>query len=217
MNVFVLDVSIPQLTQECEYYLSLISLERRNKICKFRYIKDQMLSLSSELMMRYIISQELSIPFQKITFSIHKSGKLFLEGYPNYHFSISHSEKKVAFVSDITPVGIDIEKEGKSLESVAKRYFHPDELRIHKDNNFTNRDFYRIWTAKEAYVKLLGIGITDEFSLFSIFSSELQPRLHTIIMQDYVISAMASKPIEQPLPIQYFSTGELLSGIKSIL
>uniref|UniRef100_A0A0A9CGH4 holo-[acyl-carrier-protein] synthase n=1 Tax=Arundo donax TaxID=35708 RepID=A0A0A9CGH4_ARUDO len=74
------------------------------------------------------------------------------------------------------PIGIDIEekkrKTAKSILSLARRYFTPSEvdyLAKLPDPDAQQKEFIKLWTLKEAYVKALGRGFSGApFNKFSI-------------------------------------------------
>ena len=117
-----------------------------------------------------------------------KHGKLFLKGFPDYYFSVSHSGQKIVFVSDNTPIGIDIEqlKTTRDYENITS-FFHPSEQSFVM-HRLTDANFLKIWTSKEAYVKLIGTGITGDFSQFSVLSRKIGKLIVTINLNNYVLS-----------------------------
>lgn len=88
---------------------------------------------------------------------------------PDIHFSVSHSENYWVCIMDHHPVGIDLQfNQRVNAESIARRHFHPLEalwLEKHPE------DFFRIWTAKEAFVKYTGKGIDNDFDAFAVVNS----------------------------------------------
>ena len=92
-------------------------------------------------------------------------------------FSVSHSGGY--FVCAFAPceIGVDMQEikhlRGETPESasprlgrMAARFFHPDEAAYVAGDTYFR--FFRIWTAKEAYVKLTGQGIDNDFSSLSV-------------------------------------------------
>jgi len=94
--------------------------------------------------------------------------KPILAGSPfKLHFNISHSGSKIlvaiGFNSD---VGIDVEKiiPDFDTDGFAEANYHANEL-VHfrtLKNSDESDYFYRIWTRKEAWLKLTGEGINDK-------------------------------------------------------
>lgn len=86
------------------------------------------------------------------------------------HFNISHSGKYVlAAVSD-SPVGVDIQKhDGESID------YYLDSLSTYERRIIATVDernrtdlFYRTWSAKESYVKAIGLGLSKDTRSFSV-------------------------------------------------
>lgn len=75
----------------------------------------------------------------------------------NLAFSISHSNgyALVAISTSCKCIGIDLEKIEHRIGAWADNFFHPTEL-IQKDDIFLTK----LWTQKEALVKLLGVGLS---------------------------------------------------------
>ncbi|KAF8751963.1 hypothetical protein HU200_012024 [Digitaria exilis] len=93
------------------------------------------------------------------------------------HFNISHTSSLIACgITMDTPIGIDIEektrKPAKNIFSLARRYFTPSEvdyLAKIPDPDAQQKEFIKLWTLKEAYVKALGRGFSGApFNKFSI-------------------------------------------------
>ncbi|XP_066388914.1 uncharacterized protein [Miscanthus floridulus] len=93
------------------------------------------------------------------------------------HFNISHTSSLIACgITMDTSIGIDIEdkkrKTAKNILSLARRYFTPSEidyLAKIPDPDGQQKEFIKLWTLKEAYVKALGRGFSGApFNKFSI-------------------------------------------------
>lgn len=104
-------------------------------------------------------------------------GKPYLPGCPGIHVSVSHSgDYWVCGVSEVN-LGIDIqehttlrnettEEAAARLLRIARRHFHSPEQEYLASSAY--RRFFRVWTAKESYVKYTGRGIDDHFSEFCV-------------------------------------------------
>lgn len=90
-------------------------------------------------------------------------GKPYFAGNGNVHFSVSHSGDFVAVAFAQMPVGIDLQQHKSHGDAIARhrklasRYFHPKEQTYLEDDLWEG--FFRIWTAKESFVKRTGRGI----------------------------------------------------------
>ncbi|MBR0399041.1 MAG: 4'-phosphopantetheinyl transferase superfamily protein [Eubacterium sp.] len=108
-------------------------------------------------------------------------GKPYFVHHPEVCFSLSDSEGMTAAAFAAEPVGLDIQlhrrhgiqrpekEENERLSRMARRFFHPDErdFVLACEAGIRQR-FYRVWTAKEAYVKYTGQGIDGEFTKISV-------------------------------------------------
>ncbi|ALK31382.1 4'-phosphopantetheinyl transferase family protein [Burkholderia plantarii] len=98
-------------------------------------------------------------------------------GTARLDFNVSHSGDHALIAwSAATRVGVDIEAARSSLDwaSLGPSVFAPaDEAAVHGHAPQARRDaFFRVWTAKEALLKVLGVGITGGLTAFSV----LDPR-----------------------------------------
>lgn len=84
--------------------------------------------------------------------------------HPGLHFSVSHSGNLWVCAFANREVGCDVQlcRPGVRFEKLAERWFHPNEAASVR----VERDFYDIWSRKEAFVKALGIGIDTQFRTF---------------------------------------------------
>jgi phosphopantetheine--protein transferase-like protein len=115
---------------------------------------------------------------------VHRTerGKPYIAGESGIGVSVSHSGEWVVCALTEGKVGVDIEHHRQSGENniskieerfsqIAKRFFHPDEAEFVKED--PHRRFYKIWTAKESYVKYTGTGMDETFGEHSVLSPVL--------------------------------------------
>lgn len=103
----------------------------------------------------------------KLTIVRPENGKPYFENAPFLHFSVSHSDTLWALALSTLPIGIDAQYcRTCDKAGIAKRFFHPIEQAVLEKDGYNS--FFRIWTAKESYVKYTGAGITDNYSSFSV-------------------------------------------------
>lgn len=90
------------------------------------------------------------------------SGRLLLAAPAGWHISLSHADGLVAALVARTPCGVDIERPRPArVQGVATRYFAPSEQSwlAGLPPAAAQRDFFRLWTLKEAAAKARGEGI----------------------------------------------------------
>ena len=90
-----------------------------------------------------------------------KHGKPYIEGHPKVCFNLSHSGEYAVIAYGETHVGIDIQERRGVSEGFAARILNEKELGSY---DATDADMIcRVWTVKEAYSKLIGLGLSYDF------------------------------------------------------
>ena len=112
--------------------------------------------------LRAFASLYASIAPRDVKIEITKSGKPFFENIADLHFNISHSGSEVAIAFSTKPVGFDMEVLDRKRDclAIAERFFTAEESReVKMAGDSANKLFARLWTAKEAMLKLSGEGL----------------------------------------------------------
>ena len=139
----------------------------------------------------------LSFPSQ--TKVINQEGKpYFTRG--DVKFSLSHSGDFWLCAFSSREVGLDLQvKKTCDYLGIAKRFFHPQEYEY--ITAWGKEGFFKIWTAKESYVKLTGQGIDQEFKHFSVLDhlgnfSAVSPQFtHLDLLDNYAICLCSQEPV----------------------
>lgn len=123
----------------------------------FKLKEDRMGRLCVRGMAKLLLSSiEGQAPWK---YEIHKreSGEVF-SPQSDLHFSFSHTKTHAAVAVSLSRCGIDVENNERRVnrEQISKRFFTPDE---HKQVLGDPSAFFKIWTAKEAFLKFEGTGI----------------------------------------------------------
>lgn len=200
-----------------EEYLELISKRRKDKIVKFRFEKDKKRSLLCGLLIRHIAGNEMGFSKNKLKLGYGKYGKPYFSEFPEYHFSVSHTDKKIVYAHSDKPLGIDIEEISSfksSYLSIAKKYFTSDECRYIFESNDKEKRFFEIWTSKEAFVKCTGEGLYRSLNSFNVLSLPSDYRYISRIYKEAVITACCNGS-ESEMNLKEITLEELLNGIKT--
>lgn len=137
-------------------------------------------------------------------------------------YSISHSEKYVTCAISNKMVGIDIQKHIEKFEEIIS-FFSTSEkeylasISLHR---LLIKEFFKIWTVKESYVKFLGKGLYKELDSFSLFFDKkkiidgdriLKDILYKnfSISEEYTMSVVASS--DDSYEIRYVEVENLIS------
>jgi len=142
--------------------LQYVSDEKAKKIQRFKNIKDKSRSLVGDLLLRYIIMSKVDIANREIIFTFNDYGKPILNNYSHIHFNLSHAGNWVVVAFDSNKVGIDIEYKRPINLSSFKSIFSEQEYEQLKNLNIDQQmhSFYKLWTIKESYVKMIGEGLS---------------------------------------------------------
>ena len=130
--------------------------------------EDQPRPRSGELLAQAVglWSRENGVPRDKLSMARTDRGKPFFPDAPQVHISVTHSGRFWLCALAEQPRGVDLQQiRPVEAEKLARRFFHPQEadyVAAHPES------FFRVWCAKESYVKLTGAGISDRFGEFSV-------------------------------------------------
>lgn len=148
--------------------LPALSAERQQKALTYRFEQDKTRATCAGWLLQYALKQA-GIPAASQILSKGKQGKPYLEHFPQTHFSLSHSGHWAVCAVSSDPVGVDVELPRCTMD-IGLRFFRPDELDgLDRLPFVEQRDqLNRLWTAKEAFVKALGGGLTIPLSSFLV-------------------------------------------------
>lgn len=73
------------------------------------------------------------------------------------HFNVSHSGEYLAIALAKTPVGVDIQEPKHIRDGMYRKVVQPGEAKLIGEER--QRDFLRLWTLKESFVKAEGKGL----------------------------------------------------------
>ena len=147
---------------DLEAALKDISEQRREQALKFKHEQGRRLCVLAYLLLQKGLREVYGIEAHPV-FEYNEHGKPSIVGHPEIHFSLSHCREAVACVVSDHPVGIDV-------ESVVRRYkeglvaytMNEQERQLIAAAPQPDVAFTRLWTMKEARLKLTGEGITDD-------------------------------------------------------
>jgi 4'-phosphopantetheinyl transferase len=134
----------------------------------------------SRALLRHAFTRCLGMPADALRFRRDSDGRLLFATPGPWQFSLSHCPGMVAIVVAGSACGIDVERpRDAAVMKVAERYFADAEtawLRARTEDR-QQRDFFRLWTLKEAGVKALGQGLAHNLSKLAFTLGDAGPRL----------------------------------------
>lgn len=148
-------------------YLSEVSPWRREKTEAVRPRRSKNLSLAATLALDAGL-RELGLREKDRVYGLNRWGKPCFTDRSDIHFSLTHSGAFAAAAVSVSPVGCDAEAFRAADMSVARRFFHPEEVSFIEAQEDRSTAFCRLWTLKESFVKALGTGLYTPLSSFRI-------------------------------------------------
>ena len=179
-HLFIKDNLSSITSQELEEALAALPDWRREKALRFKHEQGRKECAFAYLLLCQALKETYGIA-QHPTFLIGEHGKPELSfvnsGSPalssphlsaltscpsSLHFNLSHCKQAIACVLSERPVGVDVESVGRYSESLARHVLSPEEFVLVSSAPYPQIPFTRLWTQKEAVVKLTGRGIDDD-------------------------------------------------------
>ncbi len=116
--------------------------------------------ISGRAGLRRIASGYTTVPAAELMMAVAPNGKPHFVN-AEIQFNLSHSGSTVVAAICRSAVGIDIESRGrcKDFIGIADRFFHPSEAAA-VSRSRDEEGFLRLWTGKEAMLKLSGEGLS---------------------------------------------------------
>lgn len=168
---------------------------KRARVERTRQRKDRIRTVAADCLARKMLSEVLGCAPEAVCFAYAENGKPFVPD-SSYEFSVSHSDDMVVVAVHAGAVGIDIERVREVSPRLAKKYFCEDEnvyVFGHKPRDvdfesMTAADirmrFFEVWTAKEAYLKSIGEGLSH---LRTVNTTRLSFERH-LIDNEYLVT-----------------------------
>lgn len=145
-----------------ESFLELLSEDEKLRASRFMNEDDCFQFCARRAFLRTILSAYTLCPPKTLQFKYNPFGKPYLADYPHIKFSLSHSDDIALYaISHTAEIGIDIENmknSGLEPNEIASLYFNADEKKEFEKES--RESFIRIWTRKEAMLKVYGCGLS---------------------------------------------------------
>lgn len=141
--------------------LGAMTEQRRTQVMKFKHEQGRKLSASAYMLLCKALREVYGID-EPPTFEYSEHGKPSIVGHPEIFFNLSHCRSVVACVVSSSPVGVDVEEVREFKESLARYVLNDEEYAMISSSPQPDREFIRLWTMKESYLKLTGEGITRD-------------------------------------------------------
>ena len=183
MNVFITNLKSDSETVHSaaydKYAAELLCRQRYEKYKAFKSEKAAYESLAAGLLLQTGLERLYGIGKNELEFEYTDKEKPYLKGRKDICFSISHTEEFAGVAIGSIPLGFDAECAGYSESAdkikldeknlkVAYRFFSEDEMHFLEKCDDKSWCFRELWSMKESYMKLTGLGFSKTLDSFSV-------------------------------------------------
>lgn len=186
---------------EVERLLPLVSAQRREVALRYKFTFGRFTCVKSYVMLQQLVEEVLAeaderwSPLQQLlkewngNFVYNEHDKPFMqnalgERIEGVCFNISHCKNAIAVVLSDRPVGVDVESFRHAEEPLLKRTMNPEEQAEVRNAANPTEAFTRLWTRKEAVLKLRGTGLVDNLHEVLIPNPEQPFSLETTVNRE---------------------------------
>ena len=176
------------------------SAERRARAERYLRREDKVRCVVADALIRYAVEDALGL--REFSVAVDGYGKPYVLGQEGFHFNLSHSGRWVVLAYGDGAVGIDVQKtEDPAKAEKVCRLFAPEERDFVMGAEGRERleRFYGVWTAKESYLKYLGVGLRRSLGSFSVLpdGGHLGVRFSGSIHEGYCLTLCAKEPVTE--------------------
>lgn len=188
VHVYAMNIQNLPDPKEEGWVLGQLTAERKQRTMKYMHADDRKRSLGAGILLQEILPRFGASPDNVY---LGADGKPEVDGVS---FNLSHSGSLVICAAASKQVGCDIEVVQKAPRYVAERFFcrqERDYLKSCKEE-LQDREFFRIWTMKESYMKMTGEGMRLPLDRFAIvFAKDMVSVQRDGVVQDCFIKEYA--------------------------
>lgn len=170
----------------------VLSAEEKKRAYRFHFEKDTNRFIIRRALLKILLAayQGQGCQTQEIRFATGINGKPHLAENTGLHFNLSHSDSHALIALSREQLGVDIELVRPDFDfgSIAEVLFSKTELEFLAVSVNPVKDFFTIWTRKEAFVKATGRGLNAHLQLLSCLDGvQLVNPMLTDVTEDWNI------------------------------
>lgn len=130
---------------------------------RYRHAADRLRFVVARMALRGVLGRWLGLPSAAIRLGVGPHKKPFLADDPTLHFSLAHTREWVLLALATNPLGVDVEHVDPAFPfaDILFASFSAAEQAVIGQAPEARRQFYQLWTRKEALVKATGQGLDD--------------------------------------------------------
>ena len=182
-EVHVWRVDLKQTEEVVEQFRKILDPDELQRASRFYFERHRRAFVVGRGFLRDVLGRYLSSKPEELKFSYGAYGKPALNGEhknSRLRFNMSHSHEVALFAfAENRELGVDVEhiRADFASEEIARRFFSPREVETF--NALPQQDqvaaFFRCWTRKEAFIKVIGMGLSQPLDQFDVTLVAEQP------------------------------------------
>jgi|HubBroStandDraft_1064217.scaffolds.fasta_scaffold124174_2 4'-phosphopantetheinyl transferase len=169
-DIHVWAAALRQSAEPISSLESTLSTEECERAKKFHFERDRNRFIIVRGILRALLGSYVTVAPEKLKFAYGPNGKPVLADMPGpdtLHFNLAHSgDLMVIALTRAGAIGIDVEQVRlmHDTENIAARFFSSNEATKLKalSKGQQTEAFFNLWTRKEACLKAMGEGLSDE-------------------------------------------------------
>ena len=155
--------NIHQIAPRAGELIALLDQERQARVRAFGDSRSGLHTLAAGLLLYAAFGEQTSHSH----FERGRRGKPTLPDHAP--FNITHAGDYAVLALSRQTVGVDLERiRPLDWRRIAERFYHPEERKFLSHSTEPEKDFFRIWTLKESYLKAEGTGFSVSPASFAV-------------------------------------------------
>ncbi len=172
-EVHVWRVSLEQEGSRLQEFRRMLEQPELERAGRFHFEKHQRHFVVGRGFLREVLGRYLAKDPGELKFVYGAYGKPSLVGEQSLRFNMSHShEVALLAVASDNELGVDVEhiREDFASEEIARRFFSRVEVETFNSLPLNEQvaAFFRCWTRKEAFIKVIGKGLSQPLDGFDV-------------------------------------------------
>ncbi len=180
-------------TPEIEKLTTLLSTDEIARADKFRFVQHRSRFIAARGILRQLLGNYLKVSPRSLIFAYSDRGKPRLAKDTALQFNISHSQEYALFGFTLNHlIGVDIEHQRAMPDAlkIAQRFFSAREYKMLEQVSIEQQPklFFQFWTAKEAYLKATGTGLSASLKSVEIALNQSKSLYLSTLKKDTIMN-----------------------------
>ena len=174
MHIFYANIEFLEDSENFNKFLPLVSSERQKNALRYKHQKDKARSLGVGLLLNYGIAKLYPEVLQPVQLDFLPQKKPIIKNHNSIFINLSHAGIYAACAICKTSVGIDIERMRKVSLALMHKCCTKEELEFlaQFEEEEQKKQFCRICTRKESYIKATGEGLLVDLSTLNVIKCD---------------------------------------------